>query len=63
MEFGKDAPTVLLHSTAVGKYAHRPLNHAVRELSLKAHARRIVLPTHIPAKNQIILRQRHERLM
>ena len=41
---------IILKSTAVGKYARRPLNHAVQELSLKALARRIVLPAHIPAK-------------
>ena len=32
-----------LLSTVVGKYARRPLNHAVRELSPRALARRIVL--------------------
>ena len=34
---------IVLYSTAVGKYARRLLNHAARELSLKALARRIVL--------------------
>ena len=38
----KAALSILL-STVVGKYARRPLNHAVRELSLRALARRIVL--------------------
>jgi hypothetical protein len=34
----------------VGKYARRPLNHAARELSPRALARRIVLAAHIRAK-------------
>jgi hypothetical protein len=54
----KAALSILL-STMVGKYARRPLNHAVRELSLRALARRIVLAVHIPAKDQIILRRPH----
>ena len=37
-------------STVVGKYARRPLNHAARELSLRARARLIVLVAHIRAK-------------
>ena len=36
-------PTLLLHSTAVGKYGCQPLNHAVRKLTLRARVRRIVL--------------------
>ena len=38
----KRVPTVQSHSIAVGKYGHRPLNHAVRELGLKVLARQIV---------------------
>ena len=48
---------IILKSTAVGKYARRPLNHAVQELSLKALARRIVLHRIFQQKNQIMLGQ------
>ena len=50
METEIHVPTVLLDSTAAGKYASRPLNHAVRELSLKALARRIVHRVHFYSK-------------
>lgn len=41
-EINEEAPTLISLSIAVGKNGSRPLNHAVRELSPRALARRIV---------------------
>ena len=53
METEIHVPTVLSHSIAAGKYGHRPLNHAVRELGLKVLARQIVHRGHFHTQNAL----------
>ena len=53
MKMKEYIPTLQLHSTAVGKYARRPLNHAVRELSQRALAQRIVHRVHFRGKTAL----------